>query len=643
MTPLWTPSPQRASQSQMQRLIALAGAADYASLHRWSLQQPAAFWSLLWQALGIKGERNEPVLEHAESMLEARFFPAAWLNVTANLLTRHDDGIAVICVNESGQEVAYSWRELQEKVRRCANALTAVGIGPGDRVAAWLPLGLEALVLLLAAGAIGAIYSSSSPDFGAVGVLERFGQIAPKLLVASSSYRYGGKDFDGLARLTEVQDGLPSLLATVIVGADTMSANTTLGQNWDEWLAVASDEALAMPLFPFNYPWFILYSSGTTGKPKCIVHKTGGVLLNVAKEQRFHCDIDQESRLLYFTTTGWMMYNWLVCALQSGASIVLYDGNPFTPGPMQLFCIAERLQVTHLGVSAKLLDAVAKTGRLPQDECDLTHLRCLLSTGSPLSPERFAWVYQAIKADVHLASISGGTDLCGCFLLGNPILPVYAGQLQGPALGMALDIWDEAGAGCTIGQPGELVCTQAFPAQPLGFWQDPSGARYRAAYFEKFATTPPVWAHGDFASRTAEGGMVIHGRSDATLNPGGVRIGTSEIYRAIEDLPAVLEGLVFGQQWQNDVRIVLLVRLSDGITLTPALIDSIKQRIRLATTPRHVPALVLAVADLPRTRSGKLVELAVSDLVNGRSVRNIEALANPEALWAIAERSELQT
>ncbi len=496
-------------------------------------------------------------------------------------------------------------------------------------MAAWLPNGIEAVVAMLGAASIGAVYSSTSPDFGAHGVLDRFGQIAPVVLFAADGYQYGGNHFDCLERLAEIRAGLPSLHATVV-----------LGDGWDEFLAPHRGADLAPERFVFDHPWYVLYSSGTTGVPKCIVHRAGGVLLQHLKEHQLHCDIRAGDRVMYFTTTGWMMWNWLVSTLASGATAVLYDGSPFHPGPNVLFDIVDAERLTLLGVSAKFIDSVGKAGIEPVRSHRLDTLRTICSTGSPLSPDGFRVIYERVKRDVHLASIAGGTDLCGCLVGGDPTGPVYAGEIQRPALGMAVDAAADDGSSLrdSPGVAGELVCRAPFPSMPLGFWGDREDARYHAAYFERF---PDVWAHGDFASWTVHGGMVIHGRSDATLNPGGVRIGTAEIYRVADAVPEVLESLAFGQQWDGDVRIVLLVRLGDGATLTEDLKAQIRSRIRRECSPRHVPAVIAQVDDLPRTRSNKLVELAVADAVHGRPVRNTDALANPEAIDAIVALPDL--
>ena len=641
--PLWTPSPERIERAAMTAFARRVGATTYEELHRFSLEQPESFWTHVWDSLGIIGERGERVLETHTEMRQTRFFPDARLNIAENLLSRTGSEPAIIVRDEAGNRRELSWDELRSQVLHVAGALRAAGVKPGDQVAVWLPLLPEAVIVLIAATMLGAVYSSTSPDFGVDGVVDRFGQIEPTVLVAAKSYVYGGKTFDCLERLREIQSRLPSLSQTVVLGAE----NTDLDGlerivTWNDWLKTHQPLEPRFERFPFDQPWYVLFSSGTTGKPKCIVHRAGGVFLNLKKEHVLHCDIQPNDRVMYFTTTGWMMFNWLVNVLAVGSSIVLYDGNPGFPDMNALWDVVNAKGVTLLGVGAKYLDSLRKSGLEPIRTHRLESLRTICSTGSPLVPEGFAFVYQSIKHDLHLASISGGTDICGCFVGGNPTEPVYAGELQRPALGMATDVWDESGSSLRAqpGVRGELVCTQAFPSMPLGFWNDTDGMKYHAAYFARF---PNVWAHGDFASWTEHGGMVIHGRSDTTLNPGGVRIGTAEIYRVVENIPGVLESLVFGQEWQSDVRVVLLVRLEPERSLTAELESEIRQRIRAATTPRHVPALILQVADLPRTRSNKLVELAVADAVNGRPVRNTEAIANPDALWEIARREELRS
>jgi acetoacetyl-CoA synthetase len=639
--PLWTPSLERAAATRLAGFRARAGAGDYESLHRWSIDRAEEFWPLVWDDCGVVGDPGARVLERGAHFWETRFFPDARLSVAENLVAPRrgvdGDGDALVALDESGTRVTRSWDELRRNVAAMAAALADLGVQHGDRVVTWLPNSIEAVVTMLGAASIGAVYSSTSPDFGARGVLDRFGQIDPAVLVAADGYTYGGKHFDCLERLGEIRAGLPSLRSTVVVGD---APATTVA--WDDFLTphrgATSD---AWERFPFDHPWYVLYSSGTTGAPKCIVHRAGGVLIQHVKEHQLHCDIRAGDRVMYFTTTGWMMWNWLASVLASGATAVLYDGSPFHPGPEALFDIAERERLTLLGVSAKYIDSVGKAGIEPARTHALDALRTVCSTGSALSPDGFRVVYERVKDDVHLASISGGTDLCGCFVGGDPTAPVYAGEIQRPALGMASDVARDDGTSLrdAPGTPGELVCRAPFPSMPLGFWNDPGGARYHAAYYERFLET---WAHGDFASWTVHGGMVIHGRSDATLNPGGVRIGTAEIYRVVEAIPEVLESLAFGQERDGDVRIVLLVRLADGVELTDELVAEIRTRIRTECSPRHVPAVVAQVDDLPRTRSNKLVELAVADAVHGRPVRNTEALANPEAIDAIVAHPALR-
>jgi acetoacetyl-CoA synthetase len=643
-SPLWSPAPARVEASHLARFLLHTGQPDYPTLHRWSVEHPDDFWSAVWDQCGVLGEKGDVLMARGADMPSTRFFPDARLNVAENLLHGWEgDEPAVVAHDETGRRWTMSGRALRSEVGAFAAALREAGVGPGDRVASWVPNGPEALIAMLAAASIGAVYSSCSPDFGTAGVLDRFGQIEPVVLVATDGYRYNGRPIDCLQRLREIRAGLPSLRAIVMVsGLSTEPATETGTTTWATFVEPHLGTEPAFEPLPFDHPWYVLYSSGTTGKPKCIVHRAGGVLLMHLKEHQLHCDLHRGDRILYYTTTGWMMWNWLVSALASGASVVTYDGSPFAPSPTHLFDLVDEEGVTLLGVSAKFVDAVAKEGLEPVATHGLGSLRTICSTGSPLSPDGFRYVYEHVKHDVHLASISGGTDLVGCFVAGDPTGPVWAGEIQRPALGMAVDVWSEDGRPLPAGA-GELVCAAPFPSMPLGFWDDGPlgtvGPRYRAAYFERF---PGVWAHGDFASWTEHGGLVIHGRSDATLNPGGVRIGTADIYRVVEQQPDVLEALVFGQQWEGDVRIVLAVRLRPGVALDDALTGRIKADIRQALSPRHVPAVVVAVDDLPRTRSGKLVELAVADAVNGRAVRNREAIANPDAIDAIAALLDLK-
>ncbi|MGK2929880.1 MAG: acetoacetate--CoA ligase [Acidimicrobiales bacterium] len=634
MAPLWTPSPERVAGTNLRALLDDMGLDDYETLHRLSVEQPVRFWSMVWDRCGIVGSAGDRVVEVGPTMRETRFFPDASLSIAENVLRYTGAGPAVVATDEQGTRTI-SWDELAVEVGAMAAALTEAGVGEGDRVAVWLPNGIEAVVAMLGAVAIGAVFSSTSPDFGTAGVLDRFGQIEPVMLFAVDGYDYGGTHHERGAVRAEIEAGLPTLRRTVVVGDD-----------WDAFLEPHRGTPAPLTRRSFHHPWYVLYSSGTTGKPKCIVHGTGRVLLTHVKEHQLHSDLSAGDTLLYVTTCGWMMWNWLVSALASGVTIVAVDGNVMHPGPGRVWELVDRHAVDVLGVGAKYLDALAHAGHRPGDHHDLTSLRTIASTGSPLSPERFEWVYDAVKHDVHLASISGGTDLCGCFVLGDPTSSVYAGEIQRPGLGMAVDVWSTDGEPVGTAARGELVCTAAFPSQPLGFWDDPDDARYRAAYYERFAETGrsgghDVWHHGDFASWTEHGGIVIHGRSDTTLNPGGVRIGTAEIYRVVERLDGVAESLVFGQQVDGDVRIVLLVVMDEGRQLDDDLRAEIAAAVRVGCSPRHVPREIIEVVELPRTRSGKLVELAVSDVVNGRDVRNTEALANPDALWAIRDHPAL--
>ena len=589
---------------------------------------------------------------------DVEWFPGTSLNVAELILAGasgpanapSSDEDLLVAVDERGRRRALSRRDAVVEVARVAAALRGAGVQRGDRVVAWMPNTIETVVAMLGAAAVGAVFSSCSPDFGSDGVLDRFGQIEPTVLIAADGYTYGGKGFDRRAELRRIVDAMATLRRVVVVPfldddpdlGPLAGAHAAVG-TWDDWLAPHAGVTPHYEQLPFDHPWYVLFSSGTTGAPKCIVHRAGGVLLQHLKEHRLQLDIRRGDRVAYFTTCGWMMWNWLVSVPASGATAVLYDGNPFHGGPRRLWDLVEQEHLDFLGVSAKYLESVEQSGFRPATEVDLSTLRTLASTGSPLSPESFEWVYGAVApasgADgLHLASISGGTDLCGCFVAGDPTSPVYAGEIQRPALGMAVDVRSDDGLRLPAGERGELVCAAPFPSMPLGFWGDGPlgviGPRYHAAYFERL---PGVWAQGDFATRTEHGGMVIHGRSDTTLNPGGVRIGTAEIYRQVARVPQVLESLAFGDQVDNDVRIVLLVRLADGVVLSDELEATIRLRIREGCTPRHVPALIVAVDDLPRTRSGKLAELAVADVVNGREVRNTSALANPETLRQIAD------
>lgn len=630
----------------MHRLISRLGFSSYEELHSWSVEQPEGFWSTMWDELAVIGDRGEPVVVEGETMRSARFFPQARLNVAENILRGgpgpDDDEAFILSLDERGGPALTLTRgQARAQVARISAALRADGVGVGDVVAAWMPNVAETVLVMLAAASIGATFTSTSSDFGVDGVLDRFTQVNPTVLVSADGYRYNGKELDCLQRLGEIVAGLPSLRRTVVVsvlGVGEANKPGTGLTRYEDWLEPHEDAQLRFEALGFDHPWYVLYSSGTTGVPKCIVHRAGGVLLQHLKEHRFHAGIEAGDRVFYFTTCGWMMWNWLVSAPALGAAIVLYDGSPFHPGPQRLWELAQREGFTFFGTSAKYLDSIRKADFDPRQVGDLADLRAMASTGSPLSPETNAWAVAHLPPAVHLGSISGGTDLCATFVAGDPSAPVYAGVIQRPTLAMAVAVLDPDGHEVAAGERGELCCTAPFPSMPLGFANDPDGERYRRAYFER---DPHVWHHGDFASWTAQGGVIIHGRSDTTLNPGGVRIGTAEIYRRVEEIPEVVESLVFGQDHEDDSRIVLLVRLAAGAAFGEELVARIRHVIRIGCTPRHVPAVVIAVDDLPRTRSGKLAELAVSDAVNGREVRNTSALANPEAIWAIARRPEL--
>jgi len=646
---LWKPSPERLAAANLTGFIKAAEAAsglqfpDYTALWRWSVECPADFWRLVWTFCGVVGDGpGEVVLENATAMPGARFFPQARLNFAENLLRRNDDSDALVFWGEDKVRRRMTWSELHVAVSRLQQALEADGVKAGDRVAGIVPNLPEAAIAMLAAASLGAVWSSCSPDFGVQGVLDRFGQIEPKVLVGVDGYYYNGKSHGVLEKLGEIARQLPSVSRVVV--APYLSPTPRLGSvpksiTLDDYLGPHKPRAVGYERLPFNHPLCILFSSGTTGSPKCIVHGAGGTLLQHLKEHRLHCDIKPGDRVFYFTTCSWMMWNWLVSALASEATLLLYDGSPSYPSLKVLFDFADAEQMTLFGTAAKFIDACAKAGLEPAKTHRLASLRTITSTGSPLAEESFDYVYRSIKQDQHLASISGGTDLISCFVLGNPIGPVYRGEIQARGLAMGVDVFDDEGQPLR-GAQGELVCRKPFPSMPLGFWNDPEGKKYRGAYFERF---PGVWCHGDWTMITPRDGVIIYGRSDAVLNPGGVRIGTAEIYRPVEQVPEVLESIAVGQEWGNDVRIVLFVRLREGVTLTPELQEKIKDQIRRSATLRHVPARIVQVDDIPRTKSGKIVELAVREVVHRRPVKNKDALANPEALEQYKDRPELES
>ena len=613
---------------------------DYERLWQWSVDYPELFWSSLWDWHGIIGDKGKRLLADANKMPGAQFFPDAQINYAENMLRDADDSPAFIAYGEDGRCTRLTRREVQHRALALAGWMQSKGIGKGDRVAAYLPNCETTLIAMLATASLGAIFSSCSPDFGLNGVADRFGQITPKLLIAVDGYSYNGKEIDRLSIVAELVQKLPSLKHVLIDGY-----NRTTPQIDNIPKAGLFADCLSHPPIEsycrvgFNDPLYILYSSGTTGAPKCIVHSTGGTLIQHIKEHRLHSDISEKDTLFYFTTCGWMMWNWLVSGLMMQSRVIVYEGNPFYPGPERLWQIAEAEKMTLFGTSAKYIDAVRKSGLKPASAFDLSHLRMLCSTGSPLSSEGFGFVYQAIKQDIQLASISGGTDIMGCFVLGCPTKPVYAGEIQARALGMAVAILNDEGQQIE-GEQGELCCLAPFPSMPVGFWNDSDGSRYHSAYFDVY---PDIWRHGDWATHTPNGGIIIHGRSDATLNPGGVRIGTAEIYRIVESFDEVAESLVIGQMVEHDVRIVLFLRMAENENLDDKLQARIKDALKRQASPRHVPAIILSVRDIPRTRSGKITELAVRDVIQGRRVKNTEALANPEALEAFKNLPELKT
>lgn len=644
--PLWTPSAERVAASNMTAFMAHLTArhgvrfADYAALHAWSVEHLEAFWDAVWDFCGVVGEKGGRILADADKMPGAAFFPDAKLNFAENLLAREGPAPALHFNNEGVAGKTVSWDELRARVARFASVLRRWGVVPGDRVAAFMPNCPEAIVAMLAATSLGAVFSSCSPDFGVRGVLDRFGQIEPKVLVACDGYRYAGKVLACHDKLAEIIDGLPGLEHVAIVpfigeGPKALAK----AEDWEAALAGVPVAPLSFARLPFAHSVYIMYSSGTTGVPKCIVHSAGGALLQHLKEHKLHCDLKPGAVLFYFTTCGWMMWNWLVSALASEATLALYDGSPFHPSGDVLFDYADAVGIDVFGTSAKFIDAVKKSGAKPRETHDLSSIRTILSTGSPLVAESFDFVYEDVKKDVALCSISGGTDLLACFVGGSPLLPVWRGEIQARMLGMASEVWSDARRPVT-GEKGELVCTRPFPSMPVGFWNDKDGAKYRAAYFERF---PDVWCHGDFAEVTPHGGFVIHGRSDATLNPGGVRIGTAEIYAQVEQLAEIQEAIAIGQDWQGDARVVLFVVMKPGATLDDDLRAKIRKKIRDGASPRHVPAKIVAVADIPRTKSGKITELAVRDVVHGRDVKNKEALANPDALDLFRDIAELKS
>jgi len=645
---LWSPGNRRTQEANISRFMRLIrrerdpGVVDYESLYRFSIDSPKAFWRAIWEFAGVIGSAGPRTVENFDRMPGASWFPDASLNFAENLLRYRDDREALIFKSETGAKSTLTYRQLYRQVAGVASALRELGVEPGDRVAAYMPNLPETIIAMLATTSIGAIWSSCSPDFGISGVVDRLGQIEPKALFCAAAYSYNGKQHDCLSKVSEIQKQIDSIQKVIVIPFVDPAPDLSGLENAELLASFSHKDAdeVEFTRLPFNHPVYILYSSGTTGVPKCIAHGAGGTLLQHLKELMLHTDLKRSDRFFYFTTCGWMMWNWMVSGLATGATLVLYEGSPFYPGPSAMFDLVDEQQITIFGTGAKAISAWQKAGVKPRETHSLASLKTILSTGSPLSPESFDYVYSDIKTDLCLSSIIGGTDIVSCFAPGCPVLPVYRGEIQCLGLGMAVKICRDDGSFAEVNETGELCCVQSFPSMPVYFWGDPDGSKYHAAYFEQY---PNIWAHGDFARITEHGGMIIFGRSDATLNPGGVRIGTAEIYRQVESLDEVLESICIGQDWDDDVRVVLFVVLRDGLVLDENLQTRIRKVIRNNATPRHVPARIIQVSDIPRTVSGKIVELAVRNIVHNRPVKNTDALANPEALELYKNLSELQS
>jgi len=646
--PLWEPSEKRKKSTNMTRFMQFVNQkygqnfASYNQLYEWSIKNRTDFWAAMWEFGGVKASRTyDRVVTNPDDMLGCKWFEGARLNFAENLLRCRDDRTAIIFKGETAEPVRITYAELYDTVARLASSLRRAGVKTGDRVVGFMPNMPETVTAMLAAISIGAIWSSCSPDFGFNGIMDRFGQIEPKILFTADGYFYNGKKYDSLERTARVKKEIPSIEKVVVVPYTEAKPDISAipgAVRYQDFLSEPGSREIQFEQLPFDHPVYIMYSSGTTGVPKCIVHGAGGTLIQHLKELMLHTDLKRDDTIFYFTTCGWMMWNWLVSSLAVGAAIVLFDGSPFYPDAGALFKLAQDEKITVFGTSAKYLASVEKAGLKPGKEYDLSSLKAILSTGSPLSVESFEFVYRDIKKDLCLSSISGGTDLISCFALGNPIGPVYAGELQCRGLGMKVEAYNEKG-NPVYNQKGELVCTAPFPSMPVGFWNDPEDKKYKSAYFE---TYPGIWHHGDYIEITDTGGVIIYGRSDATLNPGGVRIGTAEIYRQVEALPEVMDSIVVGQDWENDVRVILFVKLAEGVKLTNKLVKKIKTAIRENATPRHVPAKIIQVADIPYTINGKKVELAVKKMIHSEPVLNRDALANPEALELYKDIPELK-
>ena len=644
---LWQPSATAIDNSNLNRFRDLinqrhqATLPDYAALYDWSVAHSEQFWSALWDFAEVRAQRRwDQVLLDGEKMPGARWFVGSRLNFAENLLRRRDESDALVFRNETGISRRLSFAQLYQQVAQLAATLRQLGVVAGDRVAGFMPNLPETVVAMLACASIGAVWSSCSPDFGIQGVLDRFGQIKPKVLFCADGYLYAGKHIDSLSRVANIAAQLPSLQQIIVVPYLASAPALQLLPKAISWEQALGNNASTIDFaaLPFDHPLYIMYSSGTTGVPKCIVHSAGGTLLQHLKEHLLHGDLRAGDRIFYFTTCGWMMWNWLVSALAAGATVILYDGSPFHPDANILWDYCQDEVFTTFGTSAKYIAALEKAGAKPGSSHNLSQLQSILSTGSPLLPESYDFVYRDIKPDIRLSSISGGTDIISCFALGNPVLPVYRGELQCRGLGMAVEIFNDAGQPVQ-GEKGELVCTRPFPSMPVGFWNDADGSKYHAAYFNRFAN---IWCHGDYAELTEHAGLIIYGRSDTVLNPGGVRIGTAEIYRQVERFAEVMESMAVGQDWQGDVRVILFVRMQPGHALTAELEQQLRRQIRDGASPRHVPAKIIEVADIPRTISGKIVELAVRNVIHGLPVKNQDALANPQALKLFENLPQLQ-
>ena len=620
---LWHPTRQQMEASRLSEFATRFGLPkEYPSLFQWSIRNREEFWHHVWRYCEVIGDPGETVLSETQPFLDSQWFPNGHLNFAENLLKYNDSRNALVEINESGNRNELTYQELRSHVGKFVAKLKQLDIRQGDRVAAWLPNCIDTVVAMLAATSVGASWSSCSPDFGVPGALDRFSQIQPKLLLATEEYQYNGRTFQVLDNVKQIKDSLPSVKELLLSTKDPETCDF-------QRIYAEPEQSFEFDHFPFSHPVYIMFSSGTTGQPKCIVHGAGGTLLQHLKEHQLHTDLSREDVLFFFTTTGWMMWNWLVTGLATGCTLVLYDGSPFYPSRDRLISLIDQERITAFGVGARYISSIEKLRIKPKQSHQLDSLRCILSTGSPLSPESFDYIYRDLKEDVWLASISGGTDIISCFVLGNPWSPVYQGEIQGSGLGMDTQVYDEDGHSIH-NIKGELVCTQSFPSAPIGFWGDEGDEKYHSAYFDRFRH---IWAHGDFAEyRRSTGGYVIHGRSDAVLNPGGVRIGTAEIYRQLEHFEEISDALCVSQDWEDDTRVVLFVVLADDQKISRDLRVAIRERIRTDASPRHVPARILQVSDIPKTRSGKIAELAVRDVIHGRTVKNTSALENPECL-----------